>query len=179
MGDTYDSAAEAAADRNQQKALLAALGAWDRALRRDECGTWTISGTRGTVHTWGDTKTWVLYVACRSARHWTATKEKLPFCTVTQDGDEEGCLRLNQLPTPGQATVIRDILGIRKKQEVSATALERLKAFAFGRKPRSEPNLEQNVGHLGARPPAASYPDQTPILDAEPAKFPEVQDRSP
>ena len=42
MGDTYEGAAEAEADRRQQKTLLAALDAWDRALRRDECGAWTI-----------------------------------------------------------------------------------------------------------------------------------------
>jgi hypothetical protein len=40
--DTNDGAAEAAADRAQQKELLTALDAWDRALRRDECGAWTI-----------------------------------------------------------------------------------------------------------------------------------------
>jgi hypothetical protein len=106
-------------------ALLTALGAWDRALRRDECGAWTISGTRGTVHTWGDGKTWVLYVACRSALHWTHTKKRLGFCQVTQDGDDEGCLRLHQLPTVEQAAVIRDALGIRKRQHVSAAVLER------------------------------------------------------
>jgi hypothetical protein len=38
MLDTYVSAAEAAADRGQQQALLAAISASDRALRRDECG---------------------------------------------------------------------------------------------------------------------------------------------
>jgi hypothetical protein len=44
MGDTYDSAAEAEADRAQQLALLAALNATERALRRDECGAWRING---------------------------------------------------------------------------------------------------------------------------------------
>jgi hypothetical protein len=63
MGDTYDSAADAEADRNQQKALLTALGAWGRALRRDECGAWRINGKHGSIHTWGDGQSWVLYVA--------------------------------------------------------------------------------------------------------------------
>jgi hypothetical protein len=76
MGDRYDNAADAEADRQQLKNLLAALGAWDRALRRDECGAWCIHGTRGTIHTWGDGKTWVLYVACRSSLHWTHTKRQ-------------------------------------------------------------------------------------------------------
>src|SRR5262249_29053766 len=147
MGDTYDSAAEATADRDQQRALLGALGTWDRALRKDECGAWTISGTRGTVHTWGDNRTWVLFVACRSALHWTHTKKRLGFCKVTQDGgDNEGCLRLFDLPTPDQAEIIRDVLGIQKRREVSAEVLERLKAFAFERKPRSKTSVDPNIG---------------------------------
>ena len=56
MADTYQTAPDAEADRAQQKALLAALGVWDRALRRDECGAWRIDGKHGSVHTWGDGK---------------------------------------------------------------------------------------------------------------------------
>jgi hypothetical protein len=68
VGNTYDSAAEADADRAQQKELLTALNGWDRALRRDECGAWTIIGKQGSIHTWGDGKSWVPFVACRSVR---------------------------------------------------------------------------------------------------------------
>ena len=56
-------------------------------MRRDECGAWRIDGKYGSIHTWGDGKTWVLYVGCRSKLHWTATKQRLGFCVVTQDGD--------------------------------------------------------------------------------------------
>jgi hypothetical protein len=115
MGDTYETAAEAEADRAQQRAMLTTLSASDRALRRDECGAWRIAGTRGAIHTWGDGKSWV--------RHWIWLKRKLGFCQVTQDGDGEGCLRLHQLPTPDQAAVIRDVLGIPKRREVSAAEL--------------------------------------------------------
>ena len=90
MSDTYDSAADAAADREQQLTLLTALGAWDRALRRDECWAWCIHGKHGRIHTWGDGRTWTLYVACRSGQHWTWTKRHLAFCEVMQDGDDEG-----------------------------------------------------------------------------------------
>jgi hypothetical protein len=126
------------ADRAQQLRLLAVLGAWDRALRRDDCSAWCISGKTGSIHTWGDGETWAVFVACRSKLHWTMTKRRLAFCTVTQDGDDEGCLRLHQLPTPDQAADIRDVLGIQKRREVSAETLERLKAFAFASGPRSE-----------------------------------------
>jgi hypothetical protein len=50
---TYESAGEAEADRAQQLQLLAALGAWDRALRRDELAAWRIQGTRGHIYTDG------------------------------------------------------------------------------------------------------------------------------
>jgi hypothetical protein len=66
MGNIYNSAPEAEADRAQQRKLLTALGAGDRALRRDECGVWAIIGSRGTIHTFGDGETWVLFVACQS-----------------------------------------------------------------------------------------------------------------
>ena len=137
MRDTYHSGAQAEADRAQQKLMLVALNASDRALHRDECGAWCISGTRGTVHTWGNSKSWALFVICNSGQHWTWVKKKLSFCTMTQDADTEGVLRLDQLPTPNQANVIRHVLGIQKRREVSAEVLDRLKAFAFDGKPRS------------------------------------------
>jgi len=146
MGDTYNSAAEAEADRAQQQMLLKA---WDRALRRDECGAWRIDGSRGSIHTWGDGQTWALYVACRSARHWMATKARLSFCTIASDGDDEGVLMMHQLPTPNQAAVIREVLGIRKRQEISASTLERLRAFAFGRSTRREATLGAEIGGDG------------------------------
>jgi hypothetical protein len=120
---TYDAHAEAEADKAQQARLLAALDGWERALRRDECGAWCIAGKRGRIHTWGDGKTWVLSVSCHSVRAWTATKARLGFCIVTQDGDDEGCLRLSGLPSSEQAATIRDILGIRKRVAYSDEVL--------------------------------------------------------
>jgi hypothetical protein len=167
--NTYDSATDAEADRAQQKALLKALNAWDRALRRDECGAWTITGTRGSIHTLGDDRTWVLFVACRSGLHWTATKKRLGFCEVTQDCEDEGCLRLLCLPTPEQAVVIRDVLGVRKRQEISEAMRERLRAFAFSRARATGRDFEPKTGKRD-RPGANPLPEQTPILAAEPAK---------
>jgi len=54
---TCDSAVKADEHRAQQKSLLAVLGAWDRPLRRDECGAWWINGNNGSIHTWGEGKT--------------------------------------------------------------------------------------------------------------------------
>src|SRR5262245_29884519 len=46
-------------------------------------------------------------------------KRRLAFMSVTQDGDEEGCLRLCALPTPEQAALIRDALSLRKRRVLS------------------------------------------------------------
>jgi len=168
VGDTYDNAAESEADREQQKALHSALGVWDRALQRDDCNAWAIIGKRGSMHTWGGNgKAWVLYVCCHSPRHWTATKARLAFCEVTQDGEHEGCLRLSHLPTPDQAEAIRDALGIQKRREVSARVLERLRSLAFERKPRNEPSIEPDIGG-SVFPVPEVPPNKTPILDVEP-----------
>jgi hypothetical protein len=83
--NNYDSASASAADRAQQRELLTVLGAWDRALRRAECGAWAIIGSRGTIHTFGDGQTWLVFLACRSPMHWTYTKRRLAFCTLSQE----------------------------------------------------------------------------------------------
>ena len=128
MGNTYDSASDAEADRTKQQELLVTLAAWDRGLRRDECGAWCILGRRGAIRTFGDGKSWVVHVVCHSVRHWTATKARLSFCELLQDGDDEGCLRLIALPTPDQAIIIRDAIGLRKRAELSPGELERRRA---------------------------------------------------
>jgi len=159
---SYETVADAEADRAQQRALLAALNVWDRALRRDECGAWRIDGKHGSVHTWGDCKSWVLHVSCRSKLHWTATKKRLGFCEVAQDGDDEGCLRLQQLPTQQQASVIRDVLGIRKRVEFGAEDLERRRALMK--------RVALAAGRADATSPIAYQPSgQAPKISAEPA----------
>jgi len=119
MPDTYKTGIDAAADRQLHQAFLVVVGASPRALRRDECGAWRIRGERPYLHL-GDGNTFVVYVSCGSARAWSAIKKKLAFCSVTQDGNDEGCLRLLELPTTEQAVTIRKALGIRKCTEKSA-----------------------------------------------------------
>jgi hypothetical protein len=45
---------------------------------------------------------------------------------VTQDGDDEGILRLDRLPTADEADTIRDLIGIRKRRHMTAEALSKL-----------------------------------------------------
>jgi hypothetical protein len=60
-----------------------------------------------------------MYVASGSARKWAADKKRLGFCCLTQNGDDEGCLRLMGLPTPARAAIIREVLGIRKRRSAN------------------------------------------------------------
>src|SRR5262249_23184438 len=111
-------------------------------------------GSRGSIHTFGDGQTWVLFVACRSPMHWTYTKRRLAFCTLGQDGDDEGTLRLHRLPTDAEATVIRDLPGIRKRMELTREDLERRRA---------------SMTKLGADKMAASAVPCVPEPEEEPA----------
>ena len=119
MLDSYKSSTEAATDKEVQLTLVDALSASSLSLRRDECGAWRITGSRGHIYTWGDGDTWVMYVASGSARKWSADKRKLAFCCLTQNGEDEGCLRLMGLATAAQAAIIREVLGIRKRRSAN------------------------------------------------------------
>jgi len=52
-------------------------------------------------------------------RGWNAAKSRLGFCSITQDGDEEGGLILDRLPTASEAEAIRYVLGIPKARHLS------------------------------------------------------------
>jgi hypothetical protein len=125
-GLTYRSRDAEQGEKAQQEKLLVALDASPSQLRRDQCGWWEIAGKHGTIQTFGDGATCVAHIVCRSARHWTHTKRRLGFMKVTQDGDDEGCLRFHELPTPQQAELIRDILGLRKRRDMTPEALAKL-----------------------------------------------------
>jgi hypothetical protein len=129
---TYRSAIDADVDRLQQFALLQAIGGQDRALSRDACGAWMLSGKHGHIYSWGDVgrASWFLYVECPTERAWAAAKRKLSFCELRQDGDNEGVFRLAGLPTAARAKVVRTVLGIRKRREYDAVTLQRLRASA-------------------------------------------------
>ena len=71
---SYKTRTEADADRATQIMLLNALSAWERALRRDECGAWRVNGEQGHIYTWGDGKSWLLYIQADSPRHWSSIK---------------------------------------------------------------------------------------------------------
>jgi hypothetical protein len=75
-------------------------------------------GKRG--HVLADHPGFLLYVT-GTVQRWKKAKRILPG-TVTQDGDDEGIVRLDRLPTPAEAESIRDLIGIRRRRQLSPEA---------------------------------------------------------
>lgn len=127
-----------ASDRARLLTLVDALGARASTLRRDECGDWRITGKLGWIYAASaldapDRPGFQIYCRCApefaeptSSQAWTWAKKALAFCRVTQDGDMEGMLFLERLPTPTEAEIVRDKLGIPKKRDVSDEERARL-----------------------------------------------------
>jgi hypothetical protein len=138
----------------QRPALLdfaKALGSRDGALRRDACGDWRIEGRRGHIyavpgsldrpHTPG----FQIFVVGWTARGWNLAREAFkPFAALTNDGDDEGALFLDRLPTEQEAEIIRHYVGVAKKAEYSEEVLAQKRAAILkarqqmGQKPASD-----------------------------------------
>jgi hypothetical protein len=110
-------------DKDRLERLREALNGALRSLGRDECGTRRLLGSRGHIYCDGDDG-WLLYVRCRSAKHWTWTKRRLAFCHLTQDGADEGCLRLDRLPSTAEAEAIRQAVGLRQTKPPPQNAFQ-------------------------------------------------------
>jgi hypothetical protein len=118
----------------QRLALLAfrdSLGARETALRRDEGGDWAIFGQFG--HVYATPEGFLIYdrgapefSVPSSAKTWEAAKRTLSFCKVILDGDAEGLLSLDRLPSESEAQTIRERLRIPKKRAVTEAELARL-----------------------------------------------------
>jgi hypothetical protein len=125
--------------RHQDKLLLQtlsdALDISHQRIRLDPCRDWNIVGTRGHVFT--DTKLWYVFVAATSKRRWNNIKNNLAFMEVSQDGDEEGILKLERMPTPLEAKTIRAVIGLRPRtkptEEQKAELRDRIKSISAQR----------------------------------------------
>jgi hypothetical protein len=140
---------------NHLDALASALDASPRALRQDACGDWQISGKQG--HIYADRDGWLIVVTTdESPRRWTNVKQRLsPFCRITQDGDDDGCLHLDHLPKPRAASVIREAIGIKRKRQLSAEAkaslANRFSQNSTGRPSNVRPFVSGPKGYGDAR----------------------------
>lgn len=103
--------------------LLAALDARGASLRRDVCGDWAISGKLGHIYAVPEGLQLVIFTGeigiADSPRRWTGVSQRLGFCRVTQDGDDEGCMILGRLPAAQEAKLIREALGIPKARHLT------------------------------------------------------------
>jgi hypothetical protein len=149
-------------ERAHLETLLTALDATDRALRRDDCGDWAIKGKRGHICADGSGFLIVVVSMRPSIRRWANIKGKLDFCRVTQDGDDEGCLHLDHLPTPKEADLIRHALRIKRKRQLTpdqrATIAARLK-----KKTRRDPPGPHTFVKKGRRQLKEAKPDYVKI----------------
>jgi len=106
-------------DRASLEGLLSSLNGAINALRRDECGDPVIMGTRGKIYACEGI--FSVYAVGRSPRHWTFIKRSLAgFCTVTQDCDDEGFLRLDRMPHAHEGATLRDVIGLRQTRPNAA-----------------------------------------------------------
>ena len=131
----YQSAEDERLDKEQLQRLFTALDPVEKAFRRKD-HAWTIYGKHGRIVTWGDKAhaSWAIY-ACPpstidpegSPRAWGMAKQKLAFLQVTQDGEFDGVFKLVRLPTDDEAALIREVLGIRRRPNVSEQSLQNLR----------------------------------------------------
>jgi hypothetical protein len=152
-----------------------ALGCRDAALRRDECGDWRITGKHGWIYAVpgvllaGSEKTegFLLYYSgpefIGSARGWGFAKRAFEAfgCRVTQDGEDEGVVFFDRLPTDVEAAIIRDKLWIAKKREMSEAELERLRSMGTPFRSRDDVADETTAEKPGSIDPAVpSWPNE-------------------
>jgi hypothetical protein len=98
-------------------------------LARDECGDWSIFGSKGKFY--GDGThgpSWYVYID----HSWLRAKRGLSFMEVHQDGEAEGVLKLERLPTPEEACLIRKWAGLGTRKTL--TPERRAKLIEVGRK---------------------------------------------
>jgi hypothetical protein len=131
-------------DRVLLLVIVAALRVSKANLRRDPCGDWNIVRRRDRRrgHIWIDgvgghiaTDGVWYYVHLRlpTKRKWENAKRKLNFLTVTQDGDDEGVLKMSDLHTAEQAKIIRRLLGLRKLATLNGKQRAALRRSSFAR----------------------------------------------
>ena len=82
-------------------------------VQRDNCGDPVINGHNGHIYCDGDGFLVFLSFTNRPLR-WTSAKKRLSPFVIRQDGDDEGCIHIDD-PQRVSSRVIRSIIGLRKK----------------------------------------------------------------
>lgn len=102
-------------NRLEDKRLLNTLSKYLKIspsrMRLDVYGDWNVVGKKGKIFT--DGQLWYLYVSPENSRVWNNIKKKLAFMDLSQDGEDEGILKLERMPSESEAKVVRKVLGMR------------------------------------------------------------------
>ena len=116
-------------NRSEDKKLLQklseALNSSEERIHLDECGDWNIFGRKGKIFT--DAELWYIYISAKSKRHWSSIKKKLNFMVISQDGDDEGILKLERMPSQEEAEIVREMVGLNKRPAFTDEYREQLK----------------------------------------------------
>ena len=115
--DLSFSSAAKSHDRKLLLALCSHLNVSSRRLARDDCGDWIVPHGRGNIQANGSD--WIIFIELRSKRQWSSIKRQLTFMRVISDGDQEGRLTLDRMPTCEEAATVRAILGLKKRPSLS------------------------------------------------------------
>lgn len=113
-------------DKRYLRLLTKALDVSEGRIKLDECGDWNIFGKRGHICT-DSTGWWYLFTSCDTERKWNNTKKNLSFMEVSQDGDDEGILKLNRIPFRDEAQMVRKVIGLRPRTKLTEEGRELLK----------------------------------------------------
>lgn len=89
--------------------------------KKDECEDFNLFGKFGKV--FYDNNNWYVYI---SNRKLALVKRKINFMQISQEGDFELIYKAQELPNSRQATIIRQILGLKAKRVLSAEHLLKL-----------------------------------------------------
>lgn len=88
------------------------MGVSERRIRLNEYRWVILQGDRSTINY--DGKWWYICFLDLTPIKWKNVKKKLSFMEVSQDGDDEGILRLDRMPTEIEFEIIRKLGGFRK-----------------------------------------------------------------
>lgn len=138
----------AQANRSEDKkyliALSEALDISEGRIKLDECGDWNLVSPNGIINT--DSECWYLFCSPQVVRTWNLIKRKLSFMVVSQDGDDEGILKLDRMPSEEEAKIIRKIIGGRRRAHLSKEdrALLKIRLRSSSPTPSSQSRIDLN-----------------------------------
>jgi hypothetical protein len=93
-------------------------------LKRDDCADWNAPGSAGSICDYGDNRHLLATVRTGKGGWWTPiSKEAIAAgCTITQNGDIEGCFTFDPMNSEMSALALRAIRPFKKRSVASKAA---------------------------------------------------------